>query len=191
MLVTDGSISQKMARAVDRKLTLSYQSLLVLQRHGFNLGETLGQGVPYLNREELCDVRTEMLDDKTYEWIDPASVGGSSAKEFYMDLAERLGGWLETEPTTVSPRSPTVADLSENGGLTLPPKGAVYRVFDPHGGALRRSTKRLVYQLIRDEFPTCRCWCDSDNWAMNIKIRDEGTEREVRCRPDLASMACS
>jgi hypothetical protein len=186
MFVTDGGMSQKMARVVDRKLTLSYQSLLVLQRHGFNMGETLGRGVSYLNREELRDVRTEVLEDKTYERTDPSSVGGTSAKEFYADLAERLRNRVEAQPTTVSPRSPTVADISENGELILLPKKAVYRVFDPRGGALRRSTRGLVYQLVREEFPTCRCWCDIDNWAMNTKIRDEERERKVRCRPGLA-----
>lgn len=25
----------------------------------------------------------------------------------------------------------------------------------------------------------CRCWRDSDNWAINIEIKDEGAERQV------------
>lgn len=124
MFVTDGSASRKMARVVDRKLTLSYQFLLVLQRHGFNLGETLERGVPYLNREELCDVRTEMSDAKTYERIDPASMDGSSVTEFYTDLAERFRGWMETQATTVSPRSPAADDVSENCELILTSKGS-------------------------------------------------------------------
>lgn len=37
----------------------------------------------------------------------------------------------------------------------------------------------MVHQLVREEFPTCRCWRDSDNWAMNIEIKDEEAERQV------------
>ena len=116
MFAGDTKVSRKMAEIVDRQLTLSYQSLLMLQSHGFDLGEALGQGVPYLSREELKQVTEQLLQPKKYERIDPSALKNSangfytdipeeltvSAEGFYSGLAEKLREWLETKPIVVS-----------------------------------------------------------------------------------------
>ena len=62
-------------------------------------------------------------------------------------------------------------------------KGSVFRIFDPHGSTIRLSTLRMVHQLVREDFPTCRCWRDGDGWAMNVEVRNIAAEDEVRPTP--------
>ena len=100
MFTVDSKEAREMAETVDRKLTLSYDSLIFLQSHGFDLSKTLECGVPYLNREEVEEITDQLLRDKTYERIDPSCLG-QIAEWFDSRLRRELTEWLETEPREV------------------------------------------------------------------------------------------
>lgn len=106
MFATDDPILAKMAEVTDRHISFSYGSLLHFQRHGFDFKSALGEGVPYLSREELAHIEREMLQEKEYEHIDPASVGGW-AVTFYDNLRKEVKDWIGSSESTAA-----VSDLS-------------------------------------------------------------------------------
>lgn len=73
----------------------------MLEKNGFDLGSTLENGVPYLNREEQSQVFKEMFQEKQYEHIDPETIGTWAVK-FYHDLREEIQEWLRFKEDTVS-----------------------------------------------------------------------------------------
>lgn len=176
MFSTSTAQGRQLADFLDRKLTFSYSTLLFLQEHGFDLAEALGRGVPYLSRNEVNDVRDWLYPDekKKYGSLVLADLTDVDA-EFCHDFRGRVCSWMGDYPATVSiypvqPLQSVVDNL----------KHEVLRIFDPRGGNLRRSTTRIAFQLIRDEFPGCHCWRDRDNWALNVTLLDDDANIQVR-----------
>lgn len=174
MFHDDSREARKMAEIIDRRLTLSYSSLLFLRRHGFDLAKVLGSGASYLGRNDLEEVMAQMLQDRNYERVDPAGLGETAVK-FYAELQEELTKWLDGLPKEVC----DAVSISVTETRTHCDQGCIFRVFEPHGGTIRRSTVQMVQQLVREDFPTCRCWRDRDGWAMNIEVTDLEAEDKV------------
>ncbi|KAJ6446444.1 CAF1 family ribonuclease domain-containing protein [Purpureocillium lavendulum] len=159
----------QLAKLLDRKLTLSSNSLRFLVEHGFDMERALGGGVPYLSREELELVQQRFLGGGGVdcEKVDLAALSEFEAF-FCGKLRTTLKEWLACAPKP----------------------GNVLEVPEPRGANLRRSTIALVNRIVADEFPQCRCWRQRTGDAMSIAVRDMEKSAEIEMRENRAKGAC-
>lgn len=111
-----------LAEMLDRKLTFSYSTLLFLERFRFDIAEALGNGVPYLSREDV-EAATDWPHQgkEKHTWVDARTLSKSDSA-FWKGLQGQIREWLEEEPTDVShelncvyPHAHNLADTSPQG----------------------------------------------------------------------------
>ncbi|GJN77456.1 hypothetical protein PLIIFM63780_000947 [Purpureocillium lilacinum] len=157
----------QLAKLLDRRLTLSSNSLRFLEEHGFDMDRTLGGGVPYLSREEM-----ELLSEHSFSGgraeVEPVDVSSlvSFDRCFYERLVETLKAWLASKPKP----------------------GTALEIPEPRGGNLRRSTISLVNHVVASEFPQCRCWRQRTGDAMSVSLRDAKKQDEIERRESEAKI---
>ena len=164
----------QLSQFLDRKLTLSSNSLHFLQRHNFDLGKAMTVGVPYLSREERRLVREQLWQDGICKRLDLVSLNAFDVS-FCEGLRTEVRRWLCTDlPMVCSYVEVLSRELTDEFF-----QGAILEIPEPRGLNLDKSTVVLVGRIIADEFPQCRCWRPTQGSAMNITLRDVDKDVEV------------
>lgn len=89
-----------MSEFLDRKLTLSSNSLHFLRRHDFDVEKAMTVGVPYLSREERRLVSEQLWQDRDCKRLNLASLNAFNAS-FCEGLRTEVRRWLSTDPAMV------------------------------------------------------------------------------------------
>ncbi|THV54710.1 hypothetical protein BGAL_0021g00120 [Botrytis galanthina] len=143
---------------LDRKFSFSSSATSFLQSNGFDIGAVFTMGVPYLSEQEEVEAR-ERYDQRIERnaaipsiVFDPSDVG---TLEFYRRARSIITEWIEAKE----------------------PKMTFVNVDNPKG-PLNGFQRRLVHQLVRSEFPQCRCFARLDGSFMQVEKIDH--DREAR-----------
>ncbi|KAF7857284.1 hypothetical protein EAF04_009525 [Stromatinia cepivora] len=141
---------------LDRKFCFSSAATNFLQSNGFDIGAVFTKGVPYLSEQEEAETR-ERYDQRIERnasiptiIFDPSDVG---TLDFYRRARSTITEWIEAKE----------------------PKMASVNVDNPKG-PLNGFQRRLVHQLVRSEFPQCRCFARLEGSFMQVEMIDHDRE---------------
>ncbi len=115
---TDG-IDHALARLIDRKVVLSYKTLLFLKFHGFRLEDSFDKGVPYLSREEKNEAASQFLDDdrnQAREAVDVASQD-TRTQTFYNEARDKILRWSKNPNSVCQGGDQINAQISANSHI--------------------------------------------------------------------------
>ncbi|KAF7891512.1 uncharacterized protein EAF02_001837 [Botrytis sinoallii] len=145
---------------LDRKFSFSSSATNFLQSNGFDIGAVFTMGVPYLSEQEEVEAR-ERYDQRIERnaaipsiVFDPSDVG---TLEFYRRARSIITEWIEAKE----------------------PKMTFVNVDNPKG-PLNGFQRRLVHQLVRSEFPQCRCFARLDGSFMQVEKIDHDREAKFK-----------
>ncbi|ESZ92144.1 hypothetical protein SBOR_7475 [Sclerotinia borealis F-4128] len=145
---------------LDRNFSFSSSATNFLQSNGFDIGAVFTKGVPYLSEQEEVETR-ERYDQRIERnaaiptiIFDPSDVG---TLNFYRRARTTITEWLEAKE----------------------PKTTFVNVDNPKG-PLNGFQRRLVHQLVRSEFPQCRCFPRLDGSFMQIEMIDHEKEAKKK-----------
>jgi hypothetical protein len=175
-------VSPKSAEGVDLKLdrvfSFSSSACDFLTKNNFSFGKVFSDGVPYMSRDEEYECREEFnqrADKKAkMENITIAS-DDSATLDFYRGIRRTITMWHKTRK--VCPCTSTMKILA----YPQQPKADFVNISHPDGNlvALNGFQRRLVYQLVRNEFPTLQAQARKDGTFMQITEVDDEKEAQV------------
>ena len=153
------AVSQQLARTVDRRFSLSSNTVAFLQEHGFSLADVFNKGVPYLSTSEAT--HKDIIDFVQYSGQDEDRIDVGQcplqARQFYRDVETKLREW---------------EDKRTREDETIPLK-----IENPYGGRLNNLQKRLIYQLVETEFMCCRAYSRAGSAYMEVVELDTKENR--------------
>ncbi|KAH8769735.1 ribonuclease H-like domain-containing protein [Hyaloscypha finlandica] len=162
-------VSPKSAEGVDLRLdrifSFSSSACDFLTKNNFSFGKVFSDGVPYMSRDEEYECREEFnqrADKKAkMENITIAS-NDSATLDFYRGVRRTITMWHKTRK----------------------PKADFVNISHPDGNlvALNGFQRRLVYQLVRNEFPTLQAQARKDGTFMQITEVDDYKEAQYQLR---------
>lgn len=134
-VVRTDAASQQFASVSDRSFILSTKTLSFLENNGFNLLDVFHRGVPFLSKSE-CK-RQETFDfiegQRPAENLIDVNELPTKSTEFRNDVEWKIMNWIQE---------------IRDGGQPEP-----VRIYSPHGHRLNGLQKRLVHQLLQDQWP--------------------------------------
>lgn len=138
-VIADDFSSRDLASTMNRCIRFSTKTLAFLKNNGFNFLDVFHKGVPYLSAKERDE--KEIVDFITLtrpaeELIDANELPVKSI-EFRNDVEAKLINWRLDQ-------------------LTVRPQPEPLRIYSPLGHRLNGLQKRLVHQLVQDQFPQFR-----------------------------------
>lgn len=136
-VVVEGDASKPLVRVVDRCFRLSTTTLDFLESNHVSLSNILKRGVPYLSASELNRKETfDFIDGRqTGELLDIDELSAKST-EFRNDVERKIINWRMQQR------------LGAHAGPVI--------VHSSHGRRLNSLQKRLVHELLQDQFPELR-----------------------------------
>ncbi|KAG4430903.1 hypothetical protein IFR05_013615 [Cadophora sp. M221] len=149
---------------LDRTFTFSTSACDFLNKNGFDFGKVFKEGVPYLSRDEEEERRAEHSQRANKNASIPDIVVGPddlSTLEFSRLARKTIKDWF-SDPTP---------DMS-------------FVNIGSDAGALNGFQRRLVHQLVRNEFPTLRTFPRNDGYFMQVEHLDVKKEEEFQKRKD-------
>ncbi|KAH9210741.1 ribonuclease H-like domain-containing protein [Leptodontidium sp. 2 PMI_412] len=149
---------------LDRTFTFSTSACDFLNKNGFDFGKVFREGVPYLSRDEEEERRAEYSQRANKNASIPDIVVGPedlSTLEFSRLARKTIKDWFN-DPTP---------DMS-------------FVNIGSDAGALNAFQRRLVHQLVRNEFPTLRTFPRNDGYFMQVEHLDVKKEEEFQKRKD-------
>ncbi|KAH7348346.1 ribonuclease H-like domain-containing protein [Rhexocercosporidium sp. MPI-PUGE-AT-0058] len=149
---------------LDRTFTFSTSACDFLNKNGFDFGKVFREGVPYLSRDEEEERRAEHSQRANKNASIPDIVIGPEdlpTLEFSRLARKTIKDWFN-DPTP---------DMS-------------FVNIGSDAGALNAYQRRLVHQLVRNEFPTLRTFPRNDGYFMQVEHLDVKKEEEFQKRKD-------
>jgi poly(A)-specific ribonuclease len=160
---------------LERVFSFSSSACDFLSKNGFEFGKVFSQGVPYLSREEEDESRAEYNQraDKNSKIPDIIiAVDDSATLEFYRGARRMISTWFKSVKVCYLSISMKIyADF-------VKPELEFVNVSNP-AGPLNGFQRRLIHQLVRNEFPTLRTWARNDGSFMQVTKLDVKKEAEV------------
>ncbi|KAF4624877.1 hypothetical protein G7Y89_g13293 [Cudoniella acicularis] len=160
------NLSPLSADGVDIKLerTFSFSSSACdfLQKNRFDFGQVFKSGVPYLSKREEDETREEYMNRADRNSKIPDVVVSASdpvALEFYRNARKTINAWVNDPKPAY-----------EFCNITSPE------------GPLNAYQRRLVHQLVRNEFPTLRTFARNDSHFMQVVKLDPAAEATFQKR---------
>ncbi|KAK0128249.1 hypothetical protein ONS95_000226 [Cadophora gregata] len=150
---------------LERTFTFSTSACDFLNRNGFDFGKVFREGVPYLSRDEEDERRAEHSQRAQKNASIPDIVVGPedlSTIEFSRLARKTITDWLNDPKPDL--------DFVNVGS---------------DAGSLNGFQRRLVHQLVRNEFPTLRTFARNDGHFMQIERLDVKKEEEFQKRKDM------
>ncbi|PMD19394.1 CAF1-domain-containing protein [Hyaloscypha hepaticicola] len=147
---------------LERVFSFSSISSGFLHSKKFDFGKVFTHGIPYLSRDEEAACREEYnqrADIFAKLPYIPIRLDEPNTLAFYRRARRTIRDWLRN-PT---PGAPTV------------------NVGNPDG-PLNGYQRRLVYQLIRDEFPALKCMPRNDGAFMQVRVLDHEKEAQYQAK---------
>ncbi|KAF2862447.1 CAF1-domain-containing protein [Piedraia hortae CBS 480.64] len=135
---------------VDRVFAFQSGAIEFLLSQGFDISRPFKRGVPYLSRIEAVAARERhlMREDKSAIQDVPLKPTEVDAIAFVELTRKTIKEWMAANDTTIA------RDLSiGSGGNAKQDKGKSQKEKTQDAKELTRFEKRLVYQLVRSEFP--------------------------------------
>ncbi|KAH7419618.1 ribonuclease H-like domain-containing protein [Cadophora sp. MPI-SDFR-AT-0126] len=149
---------------LDRTFTFSTSACDFLTKNGFDFGKVFREGVPYLSRDEEDERRAEYLQRPKKNASIPDIVVGPedlSTIEFSRLARKTIKDWVNDPKPDL--------DFVNIGS---------------DAGALNGYQRRLIHQMVRNEFPTLRTFPRNDGYFMQIERLDVKKEEEFQKRKD-------
>jgi poly(A)-specific ribonuclease len=151
---------------LERQFTFSSSASDFLKKSGFDFSKVFTDGVPYLSRHEEYERQEEnsARADKKLKIPDiPINPDDVQTVEFMRYARKTVKDWVKE-----SKNKPEVdyCNIGYPGKEDTP---------------LNSFQRRLIYQIIRNEFPTLQCFARSDGHFMQVKKLDVKAELEVCC----------
>ncbi|KAL2064443.1 hypothetical protein VTL71DRAFT_4937 [Oculimacula yallundae] len=149
---------------LDRNFTFSTSACDFLKKNGFDFGKVFRDGVPYLSRDEEDERREEH--------------------------AQRANKNASIPDIIVGPEDLTTIEFSRVARKTIkdwsddPNPESDYVNVGSEAGALNGFQRRLVHQMVRNEFPKLRTFPRMDGYFMQIERLDVKKEEEFQKRKD-------
>ncbi|KAH8653092.1 ribonuclease H-like domain-containing protein [Tricladium varicosporioides] len=148
---------------LERTFSFSSSACDFLQRNHFDFGRMFRHGVPYLSRKEEDELREEYMGRANRNSKIPdvvVSTSDPNALAFQRNSRDTIKAWLEKDSKT---KNPFV-------NITQPT------------GPLNAYQRRLIYQLVRNEFPELRVFAKNDGHFMQAEKLDVENEEKIRKR---------
>ncbi|PQE32278.1 CAF1 family ribonuclease protein [Rutstroemia sp. NJR-2017a WRK4] len=145
---------------LERNFTFSSSATHFLQSNGFDIGAVFSRGVPYLSEEEEIQTRLQYESRSERNATIPDIVFNPDdfeALNFYRGARNTITDWIEAKE----------------------PKNNFVNI-DSKKGALNGYQRRLIYQLVRKEFPEYRCFPRLDGSFMQIEKTNKDRETKVK-----------
>ncbi|CZT07489.1 hypothetical protein WAI453_013645 [Rhynchosporium graminicola] len=149
---------------LDRNFTFSTSACDFLKKNGFDFGKVFREGVPYLSRDEEDERREENSQRAKKNASIPDILvrpEDLSTIQFNRDARKTIKDWFEDPKPEL--------DFVNVGS---------------DAGALNGFQRRLVHQMVRNEFPKLRTFPRSDGYFMQIERLDVKKEEEFQKRRD-------
>ncbi|KAH6664872.1 ribonuclease H-like domain-containing protein [Halenospora varia] len=144
---------------LERTFSFSSSACDFLQKNHFDFGKMFKHGVPYLSRKEEDELREEYMGRASRNSKIPdvvVSMSDPNALAFQRSSRDTIKAWIEDDSKT---KDPFV-------NITQPT------------GPLNAYQRRLIYQLVRSEFPELRAIAKNDGHFMQVeKLNIENEER--------------
>jgi len=160
---------------LERVFSFSSSACDFLSKNGFEFGKVFSQGIPYLSREEEDESRAEYRQraDKNAKIPDIIIATNDSATlEFYRGARRNISTWFKSIKARYLPISMNIyTDL-------VKPEFDFVNIGNP-SGPLNGFQRRLVHQLVRNEFPTLLVRSRNDGSFMQVTRLDAKKEAEV------------
>ncbi|RDL34454.1 Ribonuclease H-like protein [Venustampulla echinocandica] len=147
---------------LDRKLTFSSSSCDFLLKNRFDFGKVFTSGVPYLSQREEAMVREEYMDRQERNSTIPdisISPYDMAAAAFYRDARNTIKTWAD------NPKA-------ENDFVNI----------SSEDGPLNAYQRRLIHQLVRNDFPDLRTFARNEQSFMQVVKVDMLRESEHQKR---------
>jgi poly(A)-specific ribonuclease len=160
---------------LERVFSFSSSACDFLSKNNFEFGKVFTHGVPYLSREEEGERRDEYNQraDKNAKIPDIIIAADDSATlEFYRGARRSISTWAKNPKVCYSFVS------TKPFAYLMKPELEFVNVSNP-AGPLNGFQRRLVHQLVRNEFPTLRTSARNDGSFMQVTTLDVKREAEV------------
>lgn len=144
---------------MDRRFEMSTSACEFLVRNGFNFDKVFTNGVPYLSQQEEKDLRQKEADkaERDSKIPDIVLVPGSPELDFYRKSRALIKAWVnDPKPELTWVNVPEEGEKDLNG-----------------------FQRRLIYQLVRSEFPGYRTYGRNEGRFMQIVKTDVKEEEKV------------
>jgi len=148
---------------IDRRFTFSSSACDFLQRNSFDFGKVFSSGIPYLSQEEEARARTQFNHraEQTLKIPDVViPLNDPEALDFYRLSRKKISDWAN--------------DATK-------PKADFVNIGNP-AGPLNGYQRRLIYQLVRSEFPGYRAFARNEQSFMQIEKLDHKKEAQFQKR---------
>lgn len=144
---------------IDRKFSFASSACDFLRRNNFSFGAVFEKGVYYLSREEEQTIREQFAWRMSNNQRENLAISASepATMNFYRDARETISAWIN--------------DKSKS-------KLHFVNISNPDG-PLNGYQRRLVHQLITNEFPSYRTFARNDKAFMQVEKIDHFKEAEV------------
>lgn len=130
-VIVDNAASKQFVGVVDRQFKMSTKTLDFLESNGFNFLDVFNKGVPYL-------ATTEVAQKATSDFLK-----GKRRPEHLIDVTELPKKSMEFRDSVEQ----NIVDWRLRGQLEP------VRIHGPHGGRMNSWQKRIVHELLQDQFP--------------------------------------
>lgn len=162
---------------LDRNFSFSSSACDFLKANHFDFGRVFTDGVPYLSRAEeaeRCKEFTQRMEKRIRNpdiMVTPEDV---PTLEFYHQARRTIAEWMKQLKTKVSMRVLAHWNYSDH----VQP-GPEYVNISHANGPLNGFQRRLIHQLVREEFPTCHTFARHDGAFMQVTKLDVHREEQV------------
>ena len=150
---------------MDRRFEFSTSACEFLHKNNFDFGKVFSAGVPYLSRQEEEEIRKREAErsDRDSKIADIVLAPGSPELDFYRKSRAIISNWVN------DPKA----------------ERAWVNIDSGNDNALNGFQRRLIYQLVRSEFPGHRTFGRNDGSFMQVVKTDP--EEELKASPVLFS----
>jgi poly(A)-specific ribonuclease len=149
---------------LERNFTFSSSACDFLRKNNFDFGRIFEQGVPYLSQKEQRELEAEHREraDRAAN-IPEITVPANDAAnlQFVRNAREEIAQWLANPKPELD-----YVNIGHDGIPMEVPLNAFQR--------------RLIYQLVRKEFPACRTYPKNQQTFMRVEKVDLEKEDQVR-----------
>ncbi|RDW59480.1 hypothetical protein BP6252_12567 [Coleophoma cylindrospora] len=145
---------------IDRKFSFSSSACDFLLKNNFDFGKIFEKGIPYLSRHEEQDARERFVDRVNGSKRGDIIIQPSEPEtlNFYRNARKTIGDWIQ--------------DSSKS-------KDKFVNIQNPDG-PLNGYQRRLVHQLVTNEFPEYRAFTRHEKSFMQVEKLDQRKEAEFQ-----------